>query len=151
MDVTFLLGSLMWFGSGFQLPTFVHPGQVKTSLVSLEASVSLWKLNQDLGVTKPFLFFFKFWISANPSSLPPAFIPSTRSQRVLATPHFTLFLAVAAFQRSPSLVHIWSGLPLYSHHHSCSGVTFGDGVSPAGGSGPKELGTREGSWLFLSC
>lgn len=102
----------------------------RQSLVSLGTSISV-VVKQDLGVTKPFLFFSLAVSKA--SSLPPVFTPVSRGQRVLAAP----LSCSSSITKSPSLVQIWSGLPLYSRHHSCSGATFGDGVSPARGSAPR--------------
>lgn len=57
LSVTFLLGGLMWFGSGFQLAVFVHPGQGKSiSCFSGSPCISV-VVKQDLGVTKSFLSF----------------------------------------------------------------------------------------------
>lgn len=112
----------------------------------------LWKplslvFKQDLGVTKPFLFFI---LDVSKPLFPPSCFYSKHQELKGAGNSSFYFISCSSnITKSPSLVQIWSGLPLYSHHHSCSAVTFGDGVSSAGGSGPKELGTREeGSWLF---
>lgn len=70
--------------------------RTRKKILCFSGSLYLWYLNKTWVSQSPSSFLF--WMSANPPSLPPAFIPSTRSQRVLATPHFTLFLAVATLQ-----------------------------------------------------
>lgn len=48
----------MWFGSGFYLAVFAHPGQGRSiSCFSGSLCISV-VVKQDLGVTKSFLFFY---------------------------------------------------------------------------------------------
>lgn len=117
----------------------------KASLVSLEASVSLWHFNKTWVSQNPYSFLV--WLSANPSSLPPAFIPSSRGQRVLATPHF--ISCIAALQNHLPWcrfsLFIPITIPALESHLGLVGALQEAQDQRA----PQELGTRERRVLAL--